>query len=79
MVVEVDTSEAGVDRMLSVWPPKDNNFHPCAFFSHCLSPTERNFDNGDRLPLGERRHWFEGEEYPFIVWTDHKKRKYNDS
>ncbi len=56
--------------------------HPCAYFSHRLSPAERNYDIGNRellavkLTLEEWRHWLEGSGEPFIVWTDHKNLEY---
>ncbi|KAK5885832.1 hypothetical protein CesoFtcFv8_016929 [Champsocephalus esox] len=56
--------------------------HPCAFFSRKLSPAERNYDIGNRellavkLALEEWRHWLEGAEQPFVVWTDHKNLEY---
>ncbi|KAL0192325.1 hypothetical protein M9458_010621, partial [Cirrhinus mrigala] len=81
-VVEVDASEVGVGAVLSQVSPLDNKLHPCAFFSHRLSPTERNYDIGDRellavrLALGEWRHWLEGAALPFLVWTDHKNLEY---
>lgn len=40
--------------------------HPCAFYSRCLSPAERNYDVGNRellalvLALQEWRHWLQG-------------------
>ncbi|XP_025758296.1 uncharacterized protein LOC112843578 [Oreochromis niloticus] len=43
---------------------------------------ERNYDIGDRellavkLALEEWRHWLEGAEQPFIVWTEHKNLEY---
>uniref|UniRef100_A0A8C7XSH6 Gypsy retrotransposon integrase-like protein 1 n=1 Tax=Oryzias sinensis TaxID=183150 RepID=A0A8C7XSH6_9TELE len=55
---------------------------PCAFFSRKLSPSEQNYDVGNRellaikLALEEWRHWLEGAEQPFIVWTDHKNLAY---
>lgn len=45
-------------------------------------PTERNYDIGDRellaikLALEEWRHWLEGTEQPFLIWTDHKNLTY---
>ncbi|KAL0165682.1 hypothetical protein M9458_037526, partial [Cirrhinus mrigala] len=81
-VVEVDASEVGVRAVLSQVSPLDNKLHPCAFFSHRLSPAERNYDIGDRellavrLALGEWRHWLEGAALPFLVWTDHKNLEY---
>lgn len=47
-VVEVDASEVGVRAVLSQRSPQDNKLHPCAYFSHCLSPSERNYDIGNR-------------------------------
>uniref|UniRef100_A0A4W5LA02 ribonuclease H n=1 Tax=Hucho hucho TaxID=62062 RepID=A0A4W5LA02_9TELE len=81
-VVEVDASEVGVGAVLSQRSSSDDMMHPCAFFSHRLSPAERNYDFGNRellavkLALEEWRHWLEGSGVPFIVWTDHKNLEY---
>ncbi|KAG1956972.1 retrotransposable element [Pimephales promelas] len=81
-VVEVDASEVGVGAVLSQRASSDDKLHPCAFFSHRLSPAERNYDIGNRellavkLALDEWRHWLEGSGVPFIVWTDHKNLEY---
>ena len=81
-VVEVDASEVGVGAILSQRASHDNKLHPCAYFSRSLSPAERNYDIGDRellavkLALEEWRHWLEGAEHPFMVWTDHKNLEY---
>ena len=81
-VVEVDASEVGVGAILSQRSQHDNSVHPCAYFSRTLSPAERNYDVGDREPLAiklaleEWRHWLEGAEQPFVVWTDHKNLLY---
>lgn len=47
-VVEVDTSTTGVGAVLSQRGLLDGKLHPCAFFSHRLSPAEKNYDVGDR-------------------------------
>ncbi|KAM4545898.1 olfactory receptor 6E1-like [Odontesthes bonariensis] len=50
-----------------------------------FSPTERNYDVGDRelltikLAMEEWRHWLEGTEYPVQIWTDHKNLSYLQS
>ncbi|KAG1952091.1 retrotransposable element [Pimephales promelas] len=81
-IVEVDASEVGVGAILSQRSPADERIHPCAFFSHRLSPSERNYDVGNRkllairLALGEWRHWLEGSSVPFVVWTDHRNLEY---
>ena len=81
-VVEVDASEVGVGGILSQRSRHDKTLHPCAFFSRSLSPAERNYDVGDRellaikLALEEWRHWLEGAEHPFRIWTDHKNLLY---
>ncbi len=49
-IVEVDASEVGVGGVLSQRSPSDEKIHPCAFFSHSLTPPppERNYDIGNR-------------------------------
>lgn len=65
-IVEVDASDGGVGAVLSQRSETDQKLHLRAFFSHKLSPTERNYDIGDRehlavkLALAEWRHWLEG-------------------
>ncbi len=50
-VVEVDASEVGVGAILSQRSPSDNKIHPCAFFSHRLTP-----QNGTTIS-GIRSYW----------------------
>lgn len=84
-VVEVDASDMGVGAVLSQRRGLDSKLHPCAFFSRRLTPAERNYDMGDRellavkMALEEWRHWLEGSELPFVVWTDHKNLAYIQS
>ncbi|KAI3366348.1 hypothetical protein L3Q82_000508 [Scortum barcoo] len=81
-VVEVDASNEGVGAVLSQRSATDNCIHPCAFLSSKLTPAERNYDVGNKellaikVALKEWRHWLEGAEQPFIVWTDHKNLQY---
>ncbi len=45
----MDASEVGVGGILSQRSPSDERIHPCAFFSHRLTPPpERNYDIGNR-------------------------------
>ena len=84
-IVEVDASDTGVGAVLSQRSSQDHKVHPCAFFSKSLDPSERNYDVGNKellavkLALEEWRHWLEGAEHPFIVWTDHKNLAYIQS
>lgn len=84
-VVEVDASDIGVGAVLSQRAATDLKLHPCAFYSHRLSPSEQNYSVGDRellavkLALEEWRHWLEGAAHPFLVWTDHKNLAYIQS
>lgn len=81
-IVEVDASDTGVGAVLSQRSGPDLKVHPCAFFSHRLMPAERNYDVGNRellavkLALEEWRHWLEGAQQLFVVWTDHKNLAY---
>uniref|UniRef100_A0A8C6MC31 Gypsy retrotransposon integrase-like protein 1 n=1 Tax=Nothobranchius furzeri TaxID=105023 RepID=A0A8C6MC31_NOTFU len=81
-VLEVDASDTGVGAVLSKVAEEDNRLHPCAFFSRHLSPAESKYDVGDRellavkLAIKEWRHWLEGAEKYFIIWTDHKNLVY---
>ena len=79
-VVEVDASNVGVGAVLS--QRSNGKLHPCAYFSRRLNPTESRYDVGDRellavkMALDEWRHWLEGAQHPFLVWTDHRNLEY---
>ncbi|KAL0149399.1 hypothetical protein M9458_055296, partial [Cirrhinus mrigala] len=81
-LVEVDASSTGVGAVLSQRQGEPPKMFPCAYFSHKLSPAERNYDVGNRellaikLALEEWRHWLEGAKHPFTVLTDHKNLEY---
>lgn len=81
-IVEVDASNTGEGAVLSQRSPLSNKLHPCAFFSQRLCSAECNFDVGNQellavvLALQEWRHWLEGAELPFVVFTEHKNLAY---
>ena len=81
-VVEVDASEVGVGGVLSQRQGNPAKLFPCAYFSRKLSQAERNYDVGNRellaikLALEEWRHWLEGAQQPFVIFTDHKNLEY---
>jgi hypothetical protein len=56
--------------------------HPVAFFSKSLSPVECNYEINDKdmlaiiRSLQEWRHFIEGTEHQFKIWTDHKNLEY---
>lgn len=63
-------------RELGMSCPK---LHPCAFFSTCHSPVERNYDIENwELLANLQEEWcdcLEGTEVPFQVWINHKNLK----
>ncbi|KAL0147487.1 hypothetical protein M9458_057202 [Cirrhinus mrigala] len=81
-LVEVDASSMGVGAVLSQRQGQPPKTYPCAYFSHKLTPAERNYDVGNRellaikLALEEWQHWLEGAQHPFTVLTDHKNLEY---
>ncbi|KAL0152565.1 hypothetical protein M9458_052288 [Cirrhinus mrigala] len=81
-LVEVDASSTGVGAVLSQRQGQPPKTYPCAYFSHKLTPAERNYDVGNRellaikLALEEWRHWLEGALHLFTVLTDHKNLEY---
>ncbi|KAL0195094.1 hypothetical protein M9458_008666, partial [Cirrhinus mrigala] len=81
-LVEVDASSTGVGAVLSQRQGQPPKTFPCAYFSHKLSPAERNYDVGNRellaikLALEEWRHWLEGARHPFTILTDHRNLEY---
>lgn len=81
-LVEVDASSTGIRAILSQCQGNPSKLFPCAHYSRKLTPTEQNYDVGDRellamkAALEQWRHWLEGSKHPFIVLTDHRNLEY---
>ena len=80
--MEADSLDFATRAVLSQEIPKDGKWHPIAFLSKSLSPVERNYKIHDKEmlaivpPLEEWRHFLEGTEHQFDIWTDHKSLEY---
>jgi len=80
--IEADSSDFATGAVLSQVCPTDGKWHPVAFFSKSLSPVERNYEIHDKEMLAiiralqEWRHFVEGAEHQFEIWTDHKNLEY---
>ena len=80
--IEADSSDFATGAVLSQQSKEDEKWHPVAFLSKSLSAVERNYEIHDKEMLAivrameEWRHFLEGAEHPFEVWTDHKNLEY---
>src|SRR5271155_4114271 len=80
--IEADSSDFATGAVLSQQSSEDEKWHPVAFLSKSLSPVERNYDIHDKEMLAviraleEWRHFLEGMEHCFEIWTDHKNLEY---
>jgi reverse transcriptase-like protein len=80
--IEADSSDSATGAVLSQQFPNDGKWHPVAFLSKSLSLVERNYEIHDKEMLAiirameEWRHFLEGAEHQFEIWTDHKNLEY---
>ena len=80
--VEADSLDFSTGAVLSQQNSEDDKWHPVAFLSKSLSPVERNYEIHDKEMLAiiqaleEWRHFLEGAEHQFEIWTDHNNLEY---
>ena len=83
--IEADSSDFATGTVLSQQSLNDRKWHSITFLSKFLSPVECNYkihDNIDKEMLAvvsaleEWRHFVEGAEHQFEIWTDHKNLEY---
>jgi hypothetical protein len=80
--IEADSSDFATRAVLSQQSLVDEKWHPVAFLSKSLSSVERNYEIHNKEMLAiiqameEWRHFLEGSEHQFEVWTDHKNLQY---
>ena len=79
--VEADASNFATGGVLSV-KGEDELWRPVAFISKALNETERNYEIHDKEMLAvircleAWRHFLEGTQLKFEIWTDHKNLEY---
>ena len=80
--IEADSSDFAMGAVLSQQTSEDGNWHLVTFLSKSLSTVEQNYEIHDKEMLAiirameEWRHFLEGAEHGFEVWTDHKNLEY---
>jgi len=80
--IEADSSDFASRAVLSQRLPREEKWHPVAFYSKSLSPVERNYEIHDKemlaiiCALEEWRYFLEGARHPVEIWTDHKNLEY---
>ena len=80
--IEADSSDFTSRAVLSQQLPREEKWHPVAFYSKSLSPVERNYEIHDKemlaiiCALEEWRHFLERARHLVEIWTDHKNLEY---
>ena len=80
--IEADSSDFATGAILSQQSPEDGKWHPVAFLSKSLLSIKQNYKIHDMEMLAiiqameEWRHFLEGAEHQFEIWTDHKNLEY---
>jgi len=80
--IEADSSDFASGAILSQQLPREEKWHPVAFYSKSLSPVEQNYKihNKEMLAiihaLEEWRHFLERAQHLVEIWTNHKNLEY---
>jgi len=80
--IKADSSNFASGAVLSQQLPREEKWHPVAFYSKSLSPVKWNYEIHDKemltiiRTLEEWRYFLEGAQYPVEIWTDHKNLEY---
>jgi len=80
--IKADSSDFAFGAILSQQLPREEKWHPVAFYSKSLFLMERNYEIHDKKMLAiicmleEWRHFLEGAWHPVEIWTDHKNLEY---
>jgi len=80
--IEADSSDFASRAVLSQQLPREEKWHPVAFYNKSLSPVEWNYEIHDKEMLAiihaleEWRHFLEGACHLVEIWTDHKNLEY---
>ena len=80
--IEANSSNFASGAVLSQQLPREEKWHPVAFYSKSLSLVERNYEIHDKEMLAiiraleEWRHFLKGAQHPVEIWMDHKNLEY---
>jgi len=80
--IEADSSDFASGAILSQQLPREDKWHPVAFYSKSLSLVKWNYEIHDKemlaiiCALKEWRHFLEGARHPVEIWMDHKNLEY---
>jgi len=80
--IKADSSDFTSRAVLSQQLPREEKWHPVAFYSKSLSPVEWNYEIHDKEMLTiihvleKWRHFLKGARHPVEIWMDHKNLEY---
>jgi len=80
--IKANSSDFTSRAVLSQQLPREEKWHPVAFYSKSLSLVEWNYEIHDKemltiiCMLEEWRHFLEGAQHLVEIWTDHKNLEY---